>query len=211
MVVLSQQKYKELLNIFGRETEVGQAPEELRNQIDLYHKVYANVPPLTSPIDKERFMLLTYLELTGMDIASDVIRQAFNGRDNVFEIYDFNFNQLYRSLSFLSFKTYPLVTLMARSNFVLYERENDYVPELQKQLKEFLTELTPRQLNIPAHKVWEALDEGNKSYHWLMKLGMVAPVRSLASGEVTCFFITHRTEQVFKSPFLRLSHAGQEP
>ena len=203
MSLALHQKLAELCAVFGRSDEMNMpVPSAVWRRIEDYHKIYCGVPGRLSDTERERFMLNTFLNLESLRIKPEHIDTVFNGEDNVFEIYDFNLAQLYRSASFLRFRTYPLVTLMTKSNFELYAREAEYLPAISAQVEDFKKTLEPFHFNVPTHKVWEQFGERNMSHHWRMKLNFCAPVFNAQSGEATGFLVTHHTEQVFRSPFV---------
>jgi hypothetical protein len=174
---------------------------ELGKQIELYFKIYSELDQGDMSLKTERFMLERFLDLNNFRIDQDTLDEAFSGQDNVFEIYSADFSQLYRSASFLRFKTYSLVRLMMQSNFELYERESDYIPLVQEQIAPVLAQRKTIKFSVPAHKVWEKLESKKINTYWNMKLGIAAPVYNWMSSGLAGFFVSHRTEQIFAAPF----------
>lgn len=204
MPLTNRKQYDVLLTTFGRQDELAQPiPEHLSERIDEFFRIYSSVAPNLSGKEREFFMLNEYLKIANLSMSDEVMDEIAKRDDNIIEIYGFDYAQLFRSASFLKFRTYTLATLMTKSNFELYEREDEHVPAIQAQIGEALQHRKLIKFDVPAHKVWEKAEGARTDYHWMMKLGICAPVMATGSSEPTAFVVTHNTIQVFKSPFSR--------
>ena len=203
MSLAPQQKLAELCATLGRADESSlPVPNGAWRRIEDYHALYCGVPDDLDRRERERFMLGTFLDRTSLQMEADHLDQVFAMDDNVYEIYDFNLAQLYRSASFLRFKTYPLVTLMTKGNFELYGGETEYLPSIAADVEFLKQDPRPFHFNHPRHRVWERFGERKTGHHWRMKLGLCAPVFSPYVVGPSAFLVTHKTEQVFSSPYI---------
>ena len=207
----AQDKFADLCHAFNRPHEVEYAlPAAIEGKINEYHAIYCsgNTPgnypartPLKAGRERERDMLDTYLKAAELALPEGFLDRVMEGDDNVFELYDFAYAQVYRSASFLSFKTFSLIVLMLKSNFELYDRDAEYIPLIQAQTERFIANDRPALYQVPAHRVWERTLKRQADYYWDMKLGHFAPVYSRRHGRSNYFFVSHRTRQIFADPF----------
>ena len=195
-------KYDYLCTLFGKTRDVSNV-ESIQTQIEEYFEIFGAYDPAISQISNEKRIFNEYLRRGGLKVDPKVINEAFHGDDNVFEIYDVNHNQVYRSISFMLFTTYPLFTLMTKSNFELYAREDGYAEQIQSEILSCVENLRKIHFTVPAHKVWEIYEMDTPSCYWRMKLGICAPVLNEKTGALEGVLISHNTRQVFDSPFKR--------
>jgi len=151
-------------------------------------------------IDAEIDMALYYLTDSGFYSKYDIAEILKTSGHYVFEIYDLDYNQIYRSFSFLRFDTYDIADLMSFSNFVLYDREDYLLPFVQKTTNEAIEKEKLVEFQVPKHIVWENYGPVNHNYYWEMKLGRAFPIYKQCDGhqdKVAGVFVTHNTKQVF--------------
>jgi hypothetical protein len=176
--------------------------KSVENNILLFAEVYNKYDPNLSLIDNEVKMALYFMKISNHYSHVNISNLMRRSNNNVFEIYDFEFNQLYRSASFMMFETYDIVELMTNSNFMLYDREPVYAPSIQNKIAECVEHEKLVKFDIPKHPVWEKYGDANLNYFWEMDLGYCCPIykRSINSDkeEMSGVFISHTTEQIFK-------------
>ena len=120
-----------------------------------------------------------------------------NTDHQIIEVYDVNKIQVYRSHTFMKFKTYTWNELAEHSNFELYVRDEQYMDQIMQVVERARAEETLVEFNVPTHIMWER--HGSKEHHFVQKLGCCVPVYD-NKDEIFGVMIIHNTKQVFSSP-----------
>lgn len=195
------QKIEALNLLFGRSPIQTEVTAGICEWLDHFYDIYTLYDKELSFFENEKRMLSTFLKKSRLRLEPRGWEDAFSGRDNIFEIYSLDYKQIYRSFSFMRFSTYPLVTLMTHSNFDLYERDLLTVQLLTKPVERSVFEGKVVRFHVPKHKVWEKGQKLHADRHWVMDLGICAPIYEEESSYPIGFFVSHQTEQVHGPPF----------
>ncbi len=181
--------------------EVGEVLPGFEARVNLYAELYARHDSSLSMIENEISLLRHFMGSANLTAKFDLFEAMRRSDDNVFEIYRFDYSQLYRSYTFMKFKTYSIIELMNFSNFDLYEREHRFSEMIQQEIGRAVESDSLIKFKVPAHKVWEKHNCELPDCHWIMKLGHCCPIYDLDLNQMIGIFVSHNTRQVFTAPF----------
>lgn len=178
---------KDLLNI-NEETR-----ESILQQVELEIKILDSVKgvSITEP-EFEYRQLDSFLEHFNFRFYDDV--NQFITCGDVVEVYDLNFKQIYRNLTFLDFCSYDLLTLHTVPLFELYSRAESVNKHLMEAIQIGLSAKKTQAMRLEPHLLRETYLNNRKVFR--LTPGIVSPVLD-PIGSVIGLLITNKP-QCFK-------------